>query len=307
MVPNFAPGHLVGKQYRVIGLLGAGGQGAVYRASDELTPGREVAIKVVKFDPNEREALARTASEYAALSKISHPNIVGVYAAGRLAENQCYMALEFIKGKTLEARIAKTAGAIPFEECLHILRQVALGLEAAHAEQVIHRDLKPANILLTDDGGVKLIDFGLARDMELGQTLTQDGLTIGTSAYMSPEQIMRVVKLDHRTDIYAFGIVAYEMAAGAPPFDGGGHVAIVTEHLTKRIPPIAQQGAPVPRWYQRFVEMCTEFHRDNRFQSFDEVIQTLEEKMLILGMNVPESRVRLTFAGRVLDCLFGSL
>ncbi len=305
----FASGDLIADRYRVSALLGAGGQGAVYHAFDEQEAGKEVALKVVEFQIHETTKVSRIASEYATLEKISHPSIIAVHSAGRLAENQCYIAMEFVKGGTLEARIDKQVAAIEFKECLRILRQVALGLEAAHNAKVIHRDLKPANILLTEEGGVKIIDFGLARDLEHGQTLTQEGLPIGTLAYMSPEQILRKQKLDHRVDIYAFGIIAFEILVGRPPFTGESHYAVAAQHLneTNRIPSIAETVPSVPKWYQRFVELCTEYERDRRFQTFDEVIQTLEEKMLLAGMTVPDARVKLSFAGKLLDALFGSI
>jgi serine/threonine-protein kinase len=281
----------------------------VFQTQDELADGREVALKVVEFDAHEQTKLSRIASEHSVLGKLSHPNVIGVYGAGRLTENQCYIAMEFVKGCTLEAKIGKRPGSVPVDESLRILRQIALGLEAAHATKIIHRDLKPANILITEDDVVKIIDFGLARDMDEGITLTQEGRPTGTLPYMSPEQLVRKDKLDHRTDIYSFGIVAFELLVGSPPFQGDSYFAIAAQHLKKtdRVPAISKSFSTVPRWYQRFVEMCMELRREDRFQSFDEVIQTLEEKMILRGIPVPEARAQITFAGRMLDLLFGSL
>jgi serine/threonine protein kinase len=318
---SFQPGMLVGDRFRVEAILGQGGQGPVYLATD-MAHTRQVAIKFIYFDNQESDALKRATAEYNALLKLDHPNIVRVYDAGRMGENCCYIAMEFLKGQTLAARIGAQANNIPFPEMLHILRDVALGLEAAHASSVIHRDLKPANTMLTPIeqlGGnpvgdnpadhspsrAVLLDFGLARDMVRGITVTQVNFTAGTPEYMSPEQHHRKRKLDTRTDIYSFGILAFEMATGKPPFSKPGHQAVAIQHLTEPMPRMSDFGSDVPKWYQRLVEFCTQKKPEDRIQSMDEIICLLEGRMKTIGCLPEGNRLKPSFFQSLAERLVG--
>jgi Tol biopolymer transport system component len=210
--------------YEIVALLGAGGMGAVYRATDTKL-NREVAIKVLPDAlANDPDYLARFTREAQLLASLNHPNIAIIHGVEEQA-----LVMELVRGQTLEERIA--AGPIPLEETLDIARQIAVALEAAHEKGVIHRDLKPANVKVTPEGVVKVLDFGLAKVADQptsapaanSQTLTiratQAGLIMGTAAYMSPEQAAGKV-VDKRSDIWSFGVVLYEMLTGASLFAG---------------------------------------------------------------------------------------
>ena len=282
---DIKPGTLIGDRYRVLSRLGTGGQGEVLKVVDTASGanGEPLALKVVSWKDNEdaENIVQRLNTEYAVLSKLSHPNIVKVYDFGMLNTDTCFIAMEYIDGMPLSDRLLPIRGALPFDEVLHIMREVALGLECAHGANVIHRDLKPANIMLGSFGEVKILDFGLARDLEMGRTITKTGETIGTPYYMSPEQFTRLSPMDQRTDIYAFGMIAYELVAGKPPFkfNNAEYLEIATAHLRSPIPPLESQSYKLPPWFHTFVCVCTEKKPSKRAQSMREVIEFLEEEM----------------------------
>jgi eukaryotic-like serine/threonine-protein kinase len=218
--------------YEVTALIGAGGMGEVYRATDtNLT--RAVAIKVLPESvATDRDRLARFQREAEVLASLNHPNIAAIYGLER-SDGITALVMELVEGPTLADRIAQ--GAIPVDEALPIAKQIAEALEAAHEQGIIHRDLKPANIKLRPDGVVKVLDFGLAKALEpasgagvdatASPTITSPvmmtgvGVLLGTAAYMSPEQA-RGKAVDKRTDIWAFGCVLYEMLTGKRAFGG---------------------------------------------------------------------------------------
>ncbi|MGD2167127.1 MAG: protein kinase [Gammaproteobacteria bacterium] len=224
----FTPGTQLGP-YTITGPLGAGGMGEVYRATDTKL-GREVAIKTLPSAlANEPERLARFEREAKLLATLNHANIGAIYGLDEHAGTQ-FLAMELIEGETLEAKL-KT-GSLPVEDALRIALQIAEALEAAHEKGVIHRDLKPANVMVTSDGVVKVLDFGLAKAFSgdpnaaspahspaLSLAMTQQGLILGTAGYMSPEQASGQAT-DQRADIWAFGVVLYEMLTGLPLFSG---------------------------------------------------------------------------------------
>lgn len=224
--------------YQITAKLGEGGMGVVYRATDGKL-GREVAIKVLPSSVAQSpERLARFQREARTLASLNHPNVAAVYGVEEGA-----LVMELVEGPTLYDRIK--SGPIPVEEALAIARQITQALEAAHEKGIIHRDLKPANVKVTEDGAVKLLDFGLAKamqdesipgDRENSPTMTQPpsmtGVIMGTAGYMSPEQA-RGAKVDRRTDIWAFGVVLYEMLTGRPLFRGETAPDTLAEVLTK--------------------------------------------------------------------------
>ncbi len=215
-----APGDKLG-HYEIVSAIGKGGMGEVYRAHDSRV-GRDVAVKV-----SEQRFGERFEREARAIAALNHPNICTLFDVG-----PNYLVMELVEGQTLAERIKE--GAIPLEESLNIVKQVADALEAAHEKGIVHRDLKPGNVILKDDGTVKVLDFGLAKvnpksaasdpeDPELSPTIsmaaTQAGVILGTAAYMSPEQA-RGKPVDKRADIWAFGVVLYEMVTGKRLFQG---------------------------------------------------------------------------------------
>jgi serine/threonine-protein kinase len=170
------------------------------------------------------------------------------------------------------------------EEVRGIAGQIIKGLRAFHRREMVHQDLKPDNILFSRSDELKIADFGLARDMELGYTITQAGETIGTPYYMSPEQFQRNRALDGRTDIYALGIVAFQLATGTLPFESDDFVGLAKLHFTKPIPKLTKLNPKIPRWFETFVYLCAEKNPEDRFQSMQEVLSCLEKKMHKMGL-----------------------
>ena len=215
--------------YEILAALGAGGMGEVYRAADSRL-GRDVALKVLpEAFARDVDRMVRFKREAKVMASLNHPNIAAIYGIEESNGTRA-LVMELVEGPTLAERIKQ--GGIPLEEALPIAKQICEGLEYAHERGVIHRDLKPANIKITPDGGVKLLNFGLATELESDETAgdisnsptisrlaTQAGIILGTAAYMSPEQA-KGKAVDRRTDIWAFGCVLYEMLTGKHAFDG---------------------------------------------------------------------------------------
>jgi serine/threonine-protein kinase len=215
-------------------VLGAGGMGVVYRAHDKQL-GRAVALKFLlphyNLDPSAKARFQREAHAAAALD---HPNLCVVHEVGTTERGWLFLAMSLYEGETLRARL-KRDGSLPINECLEIARQVAEGLQAAHAAGVVHRDLKPGNVMLLPDGTVRILDFGLAKARD--QSLSETGAHFGTVSYMSPEQVQGD-KVDGRADLWALGVLMYEMLTGRKPFNGDEEVAVALAILHDE-PPLA--------------------------------------------------------------------
>jgi len=272
---------LIGRRlshYDVVADLGAGGMGVVYRAHD-TTLNRDVAIKVL---PNDRaiseNARARFKREALAASALNHPNIITIYEVNA-EDGTDFIVMEFVRGTTLLARLYK--GKLPIEEALRYSVQAADALAKAHVAGIVHRDLKPGNIMITEDGLVKVLDFGLAKiDYESGDssasaatrsvTLTQPGMVTGTVAYMSPEQA-RGEKVDARSDIFSFGIVMFEMLSGHLPFNGPNSIALL--HNLHFSPPrdLTQLCPDVPPPIVALIARMLEKDPEKRIQTMTEV------------------------------------
>jgi serine/threonine protein kinase len=284
---SLAPGMSLGP-YRIIGVVGAGAMGEVYRASDSHL-NREVALKVLpELFANDPDRLARLRREAQVLASLNHPNIAAIYGFEDRDGIQA-LVLEFVDGSTLAERIAH--GPIPLDQALRIARQIAEALEAAHEHGVIHRDLKPANIKVQPDGTVKLLDFGLAKALDPipgtsdvsasrqvpNQESTERGMILGTWAYMSPEQA-RGMRLDSRTDVWAFGCVLYEMLTGHRAFDGRTSSDVLAAVL-KREPDFDGLPAGTPESISRLLRRAlTKDVRDRLHAIGDarlEVVETL--------------------------------
>jgi eukaryotic-like serine/threonine-protein kinase len=275
------PGAKLGP-YEILGTIGAGGVGEVYRARDTLLK-RDVAIKVLagsySRDPEKLRQFQREAEAAAALN---HPNILSIYQIGE-QDGVPYIVTELLQGKTL--REHQGTAALPFQKALDYARQIAHGLAAAHAKRVVHRDLKPDNLFVTDDGRVKILDFGLAELMPAeipadsnAPTAEQPigpGKVIGTLRYMSPEQV-RGQKADARSDIFAFGAILYEMLTGKRAFQGETYADVISAIMRENPPALSQSSPDVPPGLERIVFRCLEKNPAERFQSASDLAFALE-------------------------------
>jgi tRNA A-37 threonylcarbamoyl transferase component Bud32/Flp pilus assembly protein TadD len=255
--------------YEIVAPLGAGGMGEVYRASDPRL-GREVALKVLPAELYRDESVrVRFELEARAASALNHPNIVSIHDIGQ-DNGVSYIVTELVDGESLRQVIAQ--GRMPARRLIDVAQQIADGLAAAHAAGVVHRDLKPENILITRDGRVKIIDFGLAKQLFSGgagpsvsaQTLTMPGAVMGTIGYMSPEQI-RAQSVDQRTDIFSLGVILHEMAAGESTFPGASAPDVMSAILREDPPPL--QSADLPPGLSLIVDRCLTKDPVNRFQT----------------------------------------
>jgi serine/threonine-protein kinase len=216
------------RQFQIQEKIGSGAMGVVYRAVDERT-GRRAAVKVITADPTGRtRSPERFIREAEVLQRFRHQNIVRFLGGGRY-QGTLYIAMEFVAGGTLEDLLQRRE-FLPWREVADIAIQICEALQYAHERNVIHRDLKPSNLLMTDDGTVKLTDFGIAKDLD-ATALTADGRTLGTAAYMAPEQVRGNPPVSHRTDLYALGCVIYQMITGEPPFEGNTAISLMQKHL----------------------------------------------------------------------------
>jgi hypothetical protein len=241
-------------QYRLIRLLGHGGMGAVYLARD-LTLDREVAIKVVKTASEGRDMYERFRREARTAAKLSHPNIVPLHAFGEV-EGMPYFVMGYVRGESLADRLRRD-GKLPEEEARRIFAEIADALDHAHRQGVIHRDIKPDNVLLEDESGRALLtDFGVAKAVGKGETLTRLGNVVGTPHYMSPEQASGRADIDGRSDIYSLGVMAYAMLAGRLPFEGSTPADVLTKHLTQEPAPLRSVAPTVSDSTVEAVERC---------------------------------------------------
>ncbi len=258
--------------YRILEKLGGGGMGVVYKAQD-LKLGRFVALKFLPHhlsaDEDEKK---RFIHEAKAASALDHPNICNIHEIDETEDGQMFIAMAYYEGETLKKKIDR--GPLTWDEAINFTIQVAQGLDRAHEAGITHRDIKPANIMITTRGEVKIVDFGLAK--LAGRTkLTKEGMTLGTVAYMSPEQAQGV-EADRRTDIWALGIVLYEMLTGQLPFRGEYEAAMVYSILHENPQPITGLRSGIPLELERLVNKCLEKDPSARYQHADELIVDLK-------------------------------
>ena len=259
---NFEVGSTIG-DYQVIGILGAGGMGKVYKVRNTISD-RVEAMKVLLPDlANEPDLADRFLREIKVQASLEHPNIAALHTAVRV-DNQLLMLMEFVEGETLEQKLRE--GPIPTAQAVDYIRQMLAALEYAHGRGVIHRDIKPANMMLTPEGVVKLMDFGIAK-AATDRRLTMTGTTMGSLYYMSPEQIEGTAGLDARSDLYSMGVSLYELVTGKRPFDGDSQFAIMSAHLQKTPVPPIQLDPSLPPLLNDVILMSVLKDPNARFQS----------------------------------------
>jgi serine/threonine-protein kinase len=259
-------------RYEVGRLLGAGGMAEVYEGHDRLLA-RRVAIKVLLPQYARDPAfLARFKREAQAAASLTHSNIVGVYDTGVQAGTN-FIVMEYVEGRTLRD-VIKSEGPLLPVRAAEIGGDVCSALAAAHARGIIHRDIKPANIMITPDGGVKVMDFGIARAVT-SEAITQTAAVVGTAQYISPEQA-QATGVDARTDLYSLGVCLYEMLAGRVPFTGNTPVAIAYQHVRDDPPPLRQFNPDVPADLESVTMKAMAKNPDNRYQTAVELRQDLE-------------------------------
>lgn len=255
---------------RIVELIARGSMGAVYKAK-HLALNRFVAVKMIAHREGNPEVVRRVLQEARAAAKLEHPNIVQVYDVG-FQKGYVYVVMQLLLGQTLEERL-RELGSLPVEEACDVARDVALGLQAAHAKGIIHRDLKPANIIVTEDGRARLTDFGLAQDLESGDDSA--GMIVGTPYYMSPEQWLGR-RADARSDLYALGIILYSMLCGRRPFEGETIEALMRQHLKVAPPPPEKHNARLPEGISAIVRKMIAKSPAKRYPSAAAFLADLE-------------------------------
>ncbi|NVB81493.1 MAG: serine/threonine protein kinase, partial [Kofleriaceae bacterium] len=276
-------GSVIEGRYKVIEVMASGSMGAVYKA-ERIPVGKLVAVKFLHASfANDSEFQARFERETRVMSKLNHPNCVSVLDFG-VFENAPYLVMDFVAGFTLRARIDK-AGALPPLEALGIARQILSGLAHAHQQDVFHRDVKPANIMISEEIGhgerVRILDFGLARlQGNVGRDATQTNMVVGTPNYMAPEQTVPGASVDARTDLYAVGVVLYEMITGDRPFAAEDTLQLLGMHRAAPIPRLKDrmpEDVQLPVGLQDLIDKAMAKSPANRFQSAIEFAQAIDE------------------------------
>jgi len=267
--------------YQIIGVIGEGGMGVVYRAKDTRL-GRDVAVKVLtNVTLSDRERLVRFEQEARATGMLNHPNLLTIYDVGRDDDGNPFLVSELLEGETLTARV--TRGALSARKAVDAALQMALGLAAAHEKGIVHRDLKPDNIFLTRDGRLKILDFGIAKltgaasadGPTFQMAATEPGIVLGTVGYMSPEQIRGEI-VDQRSDIFSFGAIVYEMLSGVRAFKRSSGIETLSAILREEPPDLVELMPGVPPAVERLVRRCLEKDREVRFQSARDLAFNLE-------------------------------
>lgn len=266
-------GEILGDRYELLEQVGEGGMAIVYKARcNKLN--RYVAVKILKAEYSDNEEIvSKFKKEATAIAKLSDNNIVNVLDVGTQGETN-YIVMELVNGKTLK-EVIEQFGKVSYDTAITIAIQVAKALDCAHKNNIIHRDIKPQNILVTEDGLVKVTDFGIAKSSD-SATLTNTSTILGSAHYFSPEQAKGSF-IDDRTDIYSLGIVMYEMLTGKVPFEADSPVTIALKHLQEQVVPPKELNSKIPESLNKVVLKCMEKDANKRYQDVKELISDLEK------------------------------
>ena len=269
-------GHVIGN-YRLLRMLGEGGVGTVYEA-EHIRLGRRVALKLLHPEVVDAEVVTRFFNEARAVNEIRHANIIEVEDFVTTPTGEHFMLMELLQGEDLRSVVSRERMLDP-QRVARIGEQVASALAAVHAVNIIHRDLKPDNIFVIQRDGQemsKLLDFGVAKFTNDGSGLTRAGMTMGTPQYMAPEQIIAGMEVGTSSDIYALGILMYELLTGVTPFNGTSIAAILRAHVSEAVvPPSIRRGEPIPDVLEAVVMKCLEKEIEDRFGTADELAEAL--------------------------------
>ncbi len=270
---RFAPGTLIANRYRVIGVAGVGGMGVVYRARDEEL-GVDTALKVLRPDlGSDPSVVERFRSELRLAREVSHKNVVRIHDIGE-HEGLRFLTMRYVEGRSLR-EVLEREGRMSLARAVSIARQVASALEEAHRAGVVHRDLKPGNVLLDEQDNAFVTDFGVARSLG-GDGLTRAGAVVGTPDYLSPEQIAGE-PVDGRTDLYALGILLYEMLTGELPFRAGSQSEMLAQRLAGRARDLSQSGVEAPGWLRAVVRKLLERSPARRYPDAAALVADLDQ------------------------------
>src|SRR5437867_6146167 len=301
---SLAPGVRLGP-YEILSPLGAGGMGEVYKARDKRLD-RDVAVKVLPQSvAADADTLARFEREAKAVAALSHPNILAIHDfcnEGGIS----YAVMELLEGETLRGKL--DAGPITQKQAVDYALQVAKGLSAAHERGIVHRDLKPENLFVSRDGHVKILDFGLAKRVEAvapgketsaptREGHTEPGTVMGTAGYMSPEQV-KGLPVDHRSDIFSFGTILYELLSGKKAFKRDTNAETMAAVVRGEPPELSESGRNISAALDRLVKHCLEKDREHRFQSASDIVFNVSEQFTPTATGGPrESAAPISSAG----------
>jgi serine/threonine protein kinase len=281
--------------YKIKSKIGVGGMATVYLAHD-VALDRDVAIKVLRIDPGlklgkeaREESILRFQQEAQAAARLNHPNIVTIHHVGKM-RNQHYIVMEYLKGKSF-AQMLTSRQKFSLPLLLRQMVQICIALDFAHESGVIHRDIKPDNIVVLEDGTIKVTDFGIARIEGSELVKTKDEAFMGSIFYCSPEQFKEFSKVDHRTDIFSFGVVLYQLVTGRVPFPGSSPWEIMTNIINKQPSPPKRVNPDIPERLDRIILKALSKKPENRFQTAKELKDALEDVLVAMKPGTPKPKL----------------
>jgi eukaryotic-like serine/threonine-protein kinase len=309
-LPEVTAGQVIGGKWRIVRLIGRGGMGAVYEGQ-HISVGNRVALKFIDSEfARQPEITTRFQREAQAAAAAESAHIIQVFDVGQTDQGLPYIVMELLRGEDLRSRMQRLGGRLPHGEALHVIAQTLRGLHRAHEAGIVHRDLKPDNVFVVDRDDdplfAKIVDFGISKvtrragDTSSHNTITRQGVVLGTPFYMSPEQAQAAGNLDERTDLWSVGAILYECLAGHPPYGGDSYEQIIISICTTDAPFLSHVDPAIPAPLAAFVARALSRDRAKRFQSAKEMLAALRETQAVLGMprtadplvSAPDLRVR---------------